>query len=139
MAVSDIQRNNPAIDYVGHEVFAELGFTHAVSAGNTVYISGIAPLRGATVEQLEVVGAGSMPQQVSYVLRVLDESLAALELDRTNLVSWNVFTTDMPELARCAGIFKLWAGDHPPASMWSGVTALILPEMKLELTAIAVR
>lgn len=137
--MSEIQRNNPKIDYVGHDVFAELGFTHAVSAGDTVYISGIAPLKGDTVEQLEVVGTGSMPQQVSYVLRVLDESLTALELDRTNVVSWTVFTTDMPGLAQCAGLFKEWAGDYPPASMWSGVTALILPEMKLELTAIAVR
>jgi enamine deaminase RidA (YjgF/YER057c/UK114 family) len=64
-----------------------------VSAGDTVYISGIAPLKGDTVEQLEVAGPGSMPQQVNCVVGVRDRSLTALEPDRTNLVSWSVFTT----------------------------------------------
>jgi 2-iminobutanoate/2-iminopropanoate deaminase len=137
--MTEIQRINLDIDYVGRDVFSEMGFVHVVSAGDTIYISGIAPVRGDHAAELELVGPDSMEEQADYVLRVLDDSLRALGLGRQNLINWTIFTTDMPGLAECVARFKEWAGSHPPTSTWVGVTTLFLPKMKLEMSAIAVR
>lgn len=137
--MTEISRLNPDIDYVDHQVFDDLGFVSTIVAGDTVYFSGIAPLRGTRPDALEVVGVGSIAEQVTYVLRVLDDSLTALGLNRSNLVNWTIFTTDMAGLSTCIPIFKDWVGTDYPTSMWTGTTALIHPEMKLEMTAIAVR
>jgi 2-iminobutanoate/2-iminopropanoate deaminase len=137
--VTDIQRTNLDIGYVGRGVFSDLGFVQVASAGDTIYFSGIAPLRGDHAAELDLVGPDSMEEQVDYVLRVLDDSLSALALGRQNLVNWTVFTTDMPELVGCVARFKEWAGSHPPTSTWVGATTLFMPRMKLEMSAIAVR
>jgi 2-iminobutanoate/2-iminopropanoate deaminase len=39
-----IERSNPAVGYIAEEVFKPYAFTQTIKAGNTLYLSGIAPL-----------------------------------------------------------------------------------------------
>lgn len=131
-----IERSVPDIGYIDENVFVDLGFVQTVTAGNTIYVSGIAPLTvGST--GLDIVGA-SFAEQLEYTLEMLDRTLQAAGANRCDLVAWTVYTTDMAALAASAPTFKQWVGHHPPTSTWVGAASLIHPEQLVELTAIAV-
>lgn len=134
--VNRIERATPEIGYVDPAVFEQIGIVQTVVAGDTVYVSGIAPLTGGP--ELELVGA-TFAEQLGYVLEVLDRSLQSVGANRCDLVAWTVYTTDMAALTACAPMLKDWVGVHPPTSTWVTVSGFIHPAQQLELTAIAVR
>lgn len=131
-----LERSVPDIGYIDASVFADLGFVQTVTAGNTIYVSGIAPLTVGSAG-LEIVGA-SFADQLDYTLEMLDRTLQAAGANRCDLVAWTVYTTDMAALAASAPTFKKWVGEHAPTSTWVGAASLIHPEQLVELTAIAV-
>lgn len=49
-----ITRKNPDIGYMGESVFEAFAFHQTVRAGDTVYLSGIAPFQGG-MEDLTIV------------------------------------------------------------------------------------
>ena len=59
-----ITRSNPDVDYIADEIFQTYGFTQNIRAGNTLYLSGVAPFKG-NLEQVEVVGVGDIRAQVA--------------------------------------------------------------------------
>jgi enamine deaminase RidA (YjgF/YER057c/UK114 family) len=134
---ADIRRSVPAdIGYFDPQVFEDLGIVQTVVARGTIYVSGIAPL---TVGEsgLEPV-ASSFDEQLDFTLEVLERSLQAVGGQRSGLVAWTIYTTDMAGLAAAAPILKAWVGAHRPTSTWVTVAGLIHPQQKLELTATAV-
>ena len=71
-----ITRSNPAVGYMAEDVFKTNAFTQTIRAGNTLYLSGIAPLKG-DLKNLELMGEGSMQVQTEWVLEILKRCLAA--------------------------------------------------------------
>ncbi|MBS1696041.1 MAG: RidA family protein [Actinobacteria bacterium] len=134
---TDIVRSVPDIDYLDPHLFTDLGIVQTVLAGDTVYVSGIAPLTGGA-DGLDIVST-VFTDQLVYTLGVLERSLQAVGAHRSGLVAWTIYTTDMPALAAAAPILRDWVGEHPPTSTWVGCAGLIHPEQQLELTATAVR
>lgn len=134
--MSDITRSVPDIGYLSSELFDDLGIVQTVVANDTVYVSGIAPLTDAG-GALDIVGT-EIADQLRYVLHVLDRSLITAGTDRSGLVAWTIYTTDMPALAGCVPILKDWVGEHRPTSTWIGCSGFIHPQQLLELTATAV-
>ncbi|MFA5119919.1 RidA family protein [Zavarzinia sp.] len=133
-----ITRTNPAVDYLGADVFDGLAFCQSVRAGDTVYYAGVAPLKG-TLETLELVGAGDMAAQFDYVLGVIDACLKADGLDRSKLVTWTFYTTDIKTFIEVMpGILGPWVGDHRPCSTTVEVRAFVHPDQLVEVTATAV-
>ncbi|WHU48767.1 RidA family protein [Gordonia sp. L191] len=132
-----IKRDVPDIGYLDRSIFTDMGFVQTVCAGDAIYISGIAPLTDAT-GTLEVV-AGDFETQLRYVLDILDRSLQSVGANRCDLVAWTIYATDVGELAHSAPILREWVGVHPPTSTWIGVSSMIHPDQKLELTATATR
>lgn len=133
-----ITRTNPPVDYLGADVFDAFAFRQSVRAGDTVYYAGVAPLKG-TLDTLELVGAGDMAAQLHYVLGVIDACLAADGLDRTSLVTWTFYTTDITGfMAVMPAILGPWVGEHRPSSTTVEVRAFVHPDQLLEITAIAV-
>jgi enamine deaminase RidA (YjgF/YER057c/UK114 family) len=63
-----IERSNPDVGYLAEEVFQTFAFTQTIKAGNTLYLSGVTPLRG-DLANLEVVGAGDLRARSSGSLR----------------------------------------------------------------------
>jgi enamine deaminase RidA (YjgF/YER057c/UK114 family) len=132
-----ITRNNPEVGYVDESTFALLGFSQIVRADKTVYYSGIAPFTGAPPE-FNVIGTGSMEQQVLFLMDILERCLESESQTLENLVAVTVYATDVPALMATAEIFAKKFGVAPPASTWLGVTALAHPDQLVELTATAV-
>lgn len=132
--MTEIIRSVPDIGYLTPELFDELGIVQTVVADGTVYVSGIAPL----TPELEVVSE-DLAEQLAFVLEVLDRSLRSAGTDRTRLVAWTVYATDLTALSACLPMLRDWVGEHRPTSTWIGCSGFIHPRQLVELTAIAVR
>jgi enamine deaminase RidA (YjgF/YER057c/UK114 family) len=114
-----------------------VGFSHAVRAGQTVYLAGQTALGadgtivGATiVEQFEVAA--------SNLIAALEGAGGVPE----DLVTLQVFVTDVSEykgsLRELGGVWRRRFGRHYPAMGLFGVTELFDVEAKVELMGIAV-
>jgi enamine deaminase RidA (YjgF/YER057c/UK114 family) len=114
-----------------------VGFSHAVRAGQTVYLAGQTALgpdgkiAGETiVEQFEVAASN------------LIEALQAAGGVPEDLVTLQVFVTDVSEYKGClAELGDVWRrrfGRHYPAMGLFGVTELFDAEAKVELMGVAV-
>jgi enamine deaminase RidA (YjgF/YER057c/UK114 family) len=119
------------------EVFTTNAFTQTIKAGNTLYLSGIAPLRGG-LQNLEVVGGGDLRAQVAFILEIMKRCLAAEGATFRNLVAVTVYTTNITELTKLADLFRLVYGDYAPTSTWVEVKALFHPRQMIEINGIAV-
>lgn len=132
-----ITRNTPEIGYLGQDVFEAFAFHQSVRAGDTLYLSGIAPLRG-NLESLELVGEGDIGAQLDFVLDILDRCLLAEGLERRHLVTWTFYTTDIQALsAVIPARLGPWVGAHRPSSTTLEIQGMIHPAQQLEVTAIA--
>jgi enamine deaminase RidA (YjgF/YER057c/UK114 family) len=106
------------------------GFSHAVVAGNTVYLAG-------------QVGEGeTLADQFDGAAANLLTALRAAGGDVGDLVSLQVFVVDVPAYrAASSEIGKAWQrhfGKHYPAMGLFGVRELFSPELKVELMGVAV-
>jgi enamine deaminase RidA (YjgF/YER057c/UK114 family) len=106
------------------------GFSHAILAGNAVYLAG-------------QIGEGeTISEQFDAAAANLIVALTAAGGDAGDLVSLQVFVTDvaaykaaLPELGR---VWRRHFGAHYPAMGLFGVTELFEPEAMVELMGIAV-
>lgn len=84
--------------------------------------------------------AGDLVAQFGQAWSNLKDALAAAEMDPTDIVRLNIYTTDVPGFMAAAGeLVPIFAGDGcKPVSTLLGVTALFAPELMVELEATAV-
>ncbi len=132
-----IERSNPEVGYMGDEVFKTYAFTQTIKAGNTLYLSGVAPLRG-DLKSLELVGEGDIRAQTEWCLEVLKRCLTAEGATFYNWVAQTVYTTNIPELAKVAEVFGQFFGEHTPTSTWVEIKGLFHPKQMVEISGIAV-
>jgi 2-iminobutanoate/2-iminopropanoate deaminase len=132
-----IIRSTPlGLDYLDPEVFTSLGFSQIVTAGPTVFISGIAPLRGAS-DSLDVQGGDDAGKQLEFVLGVLDRSLAAVGISREHLVAMTIYASSLEKLGPHLSAIADYVGDHPPTTTTVEVSGFLHPEQLIEITATA--
>jgi enamine deaminase RidA (YjgF/YER057c/UK114 family) len=114
------------------------GYSHSVSArGTSVFIAG----QVAFDADGRVVGAGDLRAQTEQVFRNLGHALAAAGARVEDLVKFTVFVVDFkpPDREVIAEVRSRFIGHAaPPASTLVGVQALVLPELMIEIEAIAV-
>ena len=132
-----IERSNPAVGYLADEVFKANAFTQTIKAGNTLYLSGIAPLKG-DLKNLELVGEGNMRAQIEFILAVLKSCLAAEGATFRNWVAQTVYVTSVAECIKAAEVFKQAFGEHTPTSTLVEVKGLFHPQQMIEINGIAV-
>ncbi len=105
------------------------GFSHAVVAGNTVYLAGQVGEGETLVDQFDGAAANLLT------------ALRAAGGDVGDLVSLQVFVVDVPAYrAALPEIGKAWQrhfGKRYPAMGLFGVTELFSPELKVELMGVA--
>lgn len=106
------------------------GFSHAVKAGDTVYLAGQIGEGGTLVEQFDSAAAN------------LIAALRAAGGVPGDLVSLQVFVTDVAAYRESLpGLGRAWRKHferHYPAMGLFGVTALAVPEAMVELMGVAV-
>ena len=132
-----IQRSNPAVGYLAEEAFKTYAFTQTIKAGNTLYLSGIAPLKG-DLKNLELVGEGNMRVQTEWILEVLQRCLAAEGATVRNWVAQTVYVTSVAEFVKAAAVFSQFFGEYTPTSTLVEVKGLFHPQQMIEINGIAV-
>jgi reactive intermediate/imine deaminase len=85
-----------------------------------------------------VVGVDDAEEQARQCLRNLDALLRAAGASKTDVVKITVFLTDMADRPAVARARSEYFGDHRPASTLVEISALVTPELKVEIEATAV-
>jgi enamine deaminase RidA (YjgF/YER057c/UK114 family) len=119
------------------ELPAPVGFSHAVRAGDTVYLAGQVAqgpdgtVTGETIARQFDIAAGN-----------LITALRAAGGEPSDLVSLQVFVTSVAEykasLRELGDVWRTHFGRHYPAMGLFGVTELFDPAAKVELMGVAV-
>lgn len=132
-----IQRSNPDVGYIGEDAFKEFAFTQTIRAGNTLYLSGVAPFKG-DLANLQLVGQDDMRGQVEWCLEVIKRCLAAEGATFHNWVAQTVYATNLAALVEVNDVFRRCFGDSTPTSTIVEVKALFHPQQMVEISGIAV-
>lgn len=107
-------------------------YCHAVRAGDRVWISGTVGVRPD----------GTIPEDTAEQFQVaidsLDRCLRAAGGRPEHIVKVTVLLTDIADRARINPVRQRYFGEHRPASTLYEVSALVAPEMKVEIEAEAV-
>ena len=116
-----------------------LGFTQVVTSppGELVFISG----QVAADAELNPVGGTDLAAQAKQALKNLGHALAAANATPADVTLVRMYVVNYkPEYIETLGaaLTGFFAGAKPPASTWVGVQALAMPELMIEIEAIAV-
>jgi len=107
-------------------------YCHATRAGDRVWISGTVGIAADGTIAADTVG------QFRVALSNLDTVLRAAGGGPQDIVKVTVFLTDVGDRAAINPLRQDYFGDHRPASTLVEVSALVLPELKVEIEAEAV-
>ena len=111
------------------------GYSHAIQAGNTLYVAG----QVAIDPEGNLVGEGDIAAQVEQVWRNLKSVLGYAGGSVDDIVKITVFTTDIAHRpAIAAARDAVFPNGRFPASTFLVVQSLARPELLVEIEAIAV-
>lgn len=85
-----------------------------------------------------VVGGSDAGEQARECLRKLDALLRAAGASKTDVVRVGIFLTDIADRPAVAKARTEYFGDHKPAATLVEISALVAPELKVEIEATAV-
>jgi len=120
------------------EVEKALGYSQAILAGDTLYVSGMISVD----ETLAIIGKGDIRLQTATVYGILEQVLAHHGMSLRNVVKETLYLTDLGAFtvgreARETAYAK--ADAYPSASTAVEVKALFSPDAMIEIDMIAVR
>jgi enamine deaminase RidA (YjgF/YER057c/UK114 family) len=114
----------------GGEFEPIMGYSRAVRVGNQVHVSG-------TTARAPEVDGDAYVQSVA-VLDIIEKALSEAGASMSDVVRTVVYVTDMGDAQSVARAHGERFGDIRPASTLVEVTALLKPEMKVEIEAYAI-
>lgn len=121
-------------EYVSPEgIFEPIGWSHAVKVGNTIYVSGMVGF-----DENRKVVAGGFEAQTMKAFENIELALEAAGASLKDVVKINVYVTDMDNIGKFREIRARYFSPPMPASTGVEVSRLILPELLVEIEAIAV-
>src|SRR5262245_47534830 len=112
------------------------GYTHVVKSapGHTIYISG----QIAFDRDGNIIGAGDFRAQTVRVFENLKAALAAAGATFEHVVKVTTFVTDMKNAPILREVRANYFGKNPPAGTLVQISGLVIPELMIEIEAIAV-
>ena len=124
-----------SIEHVNVDGLMKLeAFSHAVLAGDFIYVSGSLGTVGETVNLAEGGTAG----QTTQVLKNLEQILAGCGASMSDVVKVNVFLSDMDTFSEMNDSYMAFMGSKPPARITVGKAGLALGAA-VEMDCIAYR
>ena len=113
----------------------DASFAQGVEVDGTVYVAGIVSLS----DDGQLVGSGDMNAQARQTFKNIEKVLAEAGMTLDNVVKMTCYITDVSKYGEYAAVrAELFQGELP-ASATVAVAALVMPELLIEIDAIAVR
>ena len=113
------------------------GYTHVIDTrgSRTVYISG----QVAFDKDGKLVGLGDMQAQTEQVFKNIEAALASVGATFADVVKVTYFITDMSKIHLIREVrARYFDPNHIPASTAVAISGLVVPELLIEIEAIAV-
>jgi enamine deaminase RidA (YjgF/YER057c/UK114 family) len=107
-------------------------YCHATRAGDRVWVSGSVGVRSDGTIPEDTV------EQFQVAIDTVDRCLKAAGAEARHIVKVTVLLTDINDRAAINPIRQAYFGEHRPASTLFEVSALVSPEMKVEIEVEAV-
>jgi reactive intermediate/imine deaminase len=108
--------------------------SQAIRVGDLLFVSGQAALD----PQGELVGVGDFDAQAEQTFRNLERVLRAGGSGLDRIVKVTIFLTDMANFPKIVELRGRWFSQPYPADTIVEVSSLALPELEIEIEAIAV-
>jgi reactive intermediate/imine deaminase len=120
--------------YNAESVSTPPGYSHAMRAGDLIFVSG----QVAFDSHGAVVGAGDMKQQARQAFQNLGAVLGAAGASFSDVVKLTYFVRDIEAVAAIREARNEFVNTaNPPASTLVEVSRLFLPELLIEIEAVA--
>ena len=103
--------------------------SRAVIHGDTVYLAG----QTADDRSADITG------QTRQVLAKIDEMLAAAGTDKSRLLNITIWLADMGDFAAMNAVYDAWVVQGSTPARCCGAVTLALPDIKVEIMAVAAR
>ena len=112
----------------------KIGFSRAVRAGDTIFVSGTV----AWGEDGRLVGRGDVYAQAKQAISNIEKALIEAGASLNDVVRTRIYLTDISRLEEAARAHGEAFGEIRPASSMIEVSALVEPQMLVEIEAVAV-
>ena len=112
----------------------KFGYSRAVKVGNLVFVAGTT----AANENGEVVGKDDVYQQAIFIYKKIEKALQEAGASMQNVVRIRTFITDMKRSSEALKVQGEIFSEIRPAATIVETTALIKPDLLLEIEADAV-
>ncbi|MBC5993769.1 RidA family protein [Pontibacter cellulosilyticus] len=110
-----------------------VGYSRAVRMGNTIEVAGTTATEGE-----EIVGKGSAYEQTKYIIRKIEKALAEAGAALDDVIRTRIFITDINQWQEVGRAHGEYFRSIKPASTMVEVSALINPELLVEIEATAI-
>lgn len=112
-----------------------VGYCRAVQVGNTLEVAGTT----AVDEQSNIVGKGSAYEQTRYIFQKIEKVLQQAGLDLKDVVRTRMFVTDIKQWEEVGRAHGEFFRSIKPASTMVEVSALIDPDLLVEIEVTAIK
>jgi enamine deaminase RidA (YjgF/YER057c/UK114 family) len=109
------------------------GYSRAVRVGEQIFVSG-----STAVKDGKVVGPGDVAAQTRQTMSTIQEALQQAGATLADVVRYRIYLTNIADSATVLPIFGEYFGDIRPAGTLLAVSALISPEMMIEIEVDAI-
>lgn len=109
------------------------GYSRAVRVGDHVFVSGSTAMKDG-----RVVGPGDVVAQTHQTMATITAALTAAGATLGDVVRYRIFLTEIADSSRVLPIFGEYFGEIRPAGTMVAVSALIDPDMLIEIEVDAI-